>query len=293
MKSTSQLCFIQFLHPGGEHRPDNGMIKKWNVREHKRKFLENPGKCIRGKETHEGLLHFWGEWEPQSEVIRKIDRPVPHGPRFIYRPYYMGLPRRGFQNTDPFVFGEFLYSGCKQRNKSGKASQLRYLEKGSVILFGSCIAGHFAIDTVFVVKCWQDFRISNVADLSDRVSPTFMDVTLSAWKASQGVEKSCQSEAASSLRLYWGATYESPHDGMFSFFPAAPAELNPSGFSRPVIQIPKVISDVLPQNFKLAMRLTPAQIKSLWETTCQQVEAQGMWLGTYTAEPPKRLQVLG
>jgi hypothetical protein len=53
------------------------------------------------------------------------------------------------QNTDPFVFGDqFHYTGCLQHTKRG-ATQLRYLDRGSVILFGSCREKRdFVVDTV-------------------------------------------------------------------------------------------------------------------------------------------------
>jgi hypothetical protein len=39
-------CFVQFIHPGGEHRPDAGDTKHWNVGDHRRKFLTRPGRDI-------------------------------------------------------------------------------------------------------------------------------------------------------------------------------------------------------------------------------------------------------
>ena len=45
MSSASALrrCFVQFMHPGGEHGPDTVNHKAWNVHYHKRKFL-----CLQG-----------------------------------------------------------------------------------------------------------------------------------------------------------------------------------------------------------------------------------------------------
>lgn len=73
------LCFVQFLHPGAEHRPDNGSVKRWNTREHKRKFLVGPGTYVDGDKLLPGEIEFWGEWEPESRV-KAIADPTPHGP---------------------------------------------------------------------------------------------------------------------------------------------------------------------------------------------------------------------
>ena len=132
-----KLLLVQFTHPGKEHEPDDGLLKRWNKRPrpHKRKFLKQNGRYLAGGKVAEGKVLFWGEWEPESTVERKIDEPILRGPRFIYEPYYV-VPRsyNGLENTDPFVFGEqFHYTVCKQRT----FTQLRHLLPGSVILFGS------------------------------------------------------------------------------------------------------------------------------------------------------------
>jgi hypothetical protein len=105
----------------------------------------------------EGKIVFWAEWEPESEVIEEINNRLTNVPRYIYRPYYV-VPSnyKDLQSTDPFVFGErFYYIGCQQVDKNDRANQLRYLEKGSVILFGSCVGqSDFVLDTVFVVAGW-------------------------------------------------------------------------------------------------------------------------------------------
>jgi hypothetical protein len=111
----NKLCFVQFIHPGGEHRPDAGRFKGWNRAPHKRKFLKNSGGYIRDDKTEEGEIVFWGEWEPESEVVSEFYSPLLQGPRYVYRPYYVApLSYEGLQNTDPFVFGrQFFYTGCQ------------------------------------------------------------------------------------------------------------------------------------------------------------------------------------
>ncbi|MGO9166978.1 MAG: hypothetical protein ACLP56_08895, partial [Candidatus Sulfotelmatobacter sp.] len=63
-----KLLFVQFPHPGGEHRPDGGSIKKWNRKphQHQRKFLKRAGRYISNGQIVEGEMLFWGEWEPES-----------------------------------------------------------------------------------------------------------------------------------------------------------------------------------------------------------------------------------
>jgi hypothetical protein len=51
-------CFVQFIHPGGEHWPDRGDRKFWNQEAHRRKFLKGRGRYITGGEAREGEIVF-------------------------------------------------------------------------------------------------------------------------------------------------------------------------------------------------------------------------------------------
>ena len=105
-------CFVQFSHPGGEHVPDRGCEKAWHKLKnlHRRKFMRLHGQWIDANaNTQAGVLHAWGEWEPESEVVAKLNPPKgdPRHPRYLWRPFY--VPKedyRGLHNTDPFIFGE-------------------------------------------------------------------------------------------------------------------------------------------------------------------------------------------
>ncbi len=139
---AGKRCFVQFSHPGGEHGPDCMRCgnKAWHPLEkkHGRKFMQFPGKWIGSDDRpHRGELWAWGEWEPESRLIRKLDQPRSNQdyPRFLWQPYYVPKKSyRGLHNTDPFIFGErFLYSNCGQEAKPG----LMRLGEGSVIAFGS------------------------------------------------------------------------------------------------------------------------------------------------------------
>ena len=290
MDFRDELCFVQFIHPGGEHRPDGHRLKNWNRGPHKRKFVENFGRCVRSEDDFEGLLRFWTEWEPQAEVSATIKEQVPDGPRYVYKPFCV-VPQSydGLQNTDPFVFGNFFYTGCQQHTKRGP-TQLRYLERGSVILFGSCVRERFAIDTVFVVDRWVDHNASDVKRLfSATVPEIYREVTLDAWYADGDSDGRCTPLAAGlSFRLYWGATIADPVDGMFSFFPCMPAKTSPNGFARPVIINQAVITAVLRQGKRLNRGIMQCEVAQYWKDVCAQVESAGLWLGVY-AEQPKRV----
>lgn len=109
--------FVQFPHPGREHAPDEGAVKHWHTTayDHRRKFLSLNGQWWDGDREHDAQLRVWGEWEPESEIVRVLEQPDERYPRYLWRPYlepkgdYSGL-----HNTDPFIYDGFHYSNCKQ-----------------------------------------------------------------------------------------------------------------------------------------------------------------------------------
>ncbi len=279
---NDRSCFVQFIHPGGEHRPDRDDLKGWNSGPHRRKFLKSPGRYHDRTGTHEAELVFWGEWEPQSAVVARLNGSAPGDPRFLYEPYY-SVPRSrgGWQNTDPFVFGDhFIYTGCLQHTKKG-ATQLRHLLPGSVILFGSCMArSRFVIDTVFVVADYLDHSKDNWRrQLEGKVSETYKKVTMEHWY--QG----CVPERQT-FRLYFGATPETPVNGMFSFSPCQPYSSATSGFKRPSIELPGHITPTMTQSKKITHDSSEREMQMLWARVVDQVQEQGLCLGTHAALPP-------
>ncbi len=134
---------MQFLHPGVEHQPDSGGKKGWNRGIHRRKFLLANGRAMRGSQSDEGQLVFWGEWEPESEVIQTYQVRHKGEPERLGHPYF-AVPQSydGHQKPDPFVSGRYLWHlpGVQEEPVRQK---LRYLSRGSVILFGSCLADEF------------------------------------------------------------------------------------------------------------------------------------------------------
>jgi hypothetical protein len=285
-----KLCFVQFIHPGGEHEPDDGERKEWNRGNHKRKFLWQNGTYVANGKTEKGDIMFWGEWEPESVVERKIDDPIPRGPRFICKPYYV-VPESydGLQNTDPFVFGQqFLYTWCQQRTKKS-ATQLRYLSKGSVILFGSCEDKAFVLDTVFVVDRGIDHTRADYLGVLADISQEYKEVTIFPWYRVLSTEgKSCAVVGSvESWRLYFGATYDKPVHGMYSFFPCQPYDASSRGFARPKISLSGTITDNLRQGKRYEQPTLDA-MKLLWEKITEQVREQGLALGAYAEMPERR-----
>lgn len=93
----------------------------------------------------DGILSFWGEWEPQSQ-FRQLD----NGPPWYAHTPFIVEGSTGKHNTDPFVCGAtFWFTNCKQLTRPF----LRGLSPGSLILFGTECKRfqRFALDTVFVV----------------------------------------------------------------------------------------------------------------------------------------------
>jgi hypothetical protein len=273
------LCFVQFIHPGKEHEPDHPEGRSWNVKSHRRKFLVDRGRYLDEDGIKEGEICFWGEWEPDSEVREHIKEPVVDGPHYLHGPYYKPITSPGrWQNTDPFVFGDrFLYTCCKQ-HAGGHPTQLKYLDRGSVILFGSCVdRSRFVVDTVFVVDNAIEYDLRNYADrIPKSIGETYTHVTV------------LRLDDSLSYKLYFGASYDTPADGMFSFFPCLPYQSGTNGFARPRIQIPVIVTDNLTQGYRLNPGGSIDTVKNLWATVVDQVVSQGLNLGLWAEMPPSR-----
>lgn len=278
-----QLCFVQFIHPGSEHEPDRPSLKLWNTRAHARKFIKVPGRYLHGNDIRPDDLMFWGEWEPESRVIATYSSALPGAPRRLFEPSYIVPPNfTGLQNTDPFVFGErFLYTGCQQNTRRGP-TQLRYLARGSVVLFGSCVGlTHFVIDTVLVVDDFIDHSLDDYGKLRTVVPETYDIVTVRPWYA-------VTTNPRESFRLYFGATPASPVGRMFSFFPCLPYDAGGQGFVRPEIRIDGVITPRLTQGKRLNRQPHVGNAEALWDEVVRQVIAQGLALGVHADLPPRQ-----
>ena len=312
---TDNRCFVQFPHPGGEHKPDgvgkigwnkahrwNKTHRKYSVNPHKRKFIQFRGQWIdEDGNRHSGNLHAWGEWEPESELICEFDPKDsgPHHPNYLWKPYW--TPRNSYRclhNTDPFIFGDcFLYSNCGQSAKSKKS--LKHLDRGSVIAFGSGkeIDGQrkWVLDTVLVVRDSVPYDALNPREtLKGKVPDEFLEVTggpLVAWAKDpkEGSASAACAPKSKRLRLYRGATPDDPIDEMFSFFPAIPAD-GEAAFARPVVCLDdKYFTSGNCQAPKGAGRnLCPDTIRDLWGALVTQVREGGLVLGTRAEMPERR-----
>lgn len=283
---TGQHCFVQFLHPGKEHEPDQGNVRSWNRDRHRRKFLLSTGTTETDRREQD--LVFWGEWEPPSEVVERVDRPIEDGPRYVFRPYWV-VPESlgGLQNTDPFVFDGFYYSICKQTRSTGP-TQLRHLRPGSVILFGSHLRGEFVLDTVFVVRSYVDHTNRNYREvLEGKVPEHYPTVALAPFYANKPNGAGGCAEATE-LRLYFGATLNDPVEGMFSYFPCQAYRRGTRGFARPQIRLPGIVNPACLMGNPLNRDTDPERFPSLWQEVREQVVRQGCEIGVQARFPERR-----
>ncbi len=287
-----QLVFVQFMHPGGEHKPDQGNLRTWNTGDHKRKFMVSEASYLEAGTLRQGNVLFWGEWEAESEAVSRFAKPSGNLPEFVYRPFWRKpVSYNGIQNTDPFVFGHAIsYSCCKQFTKVGP-TYLRHLSRGSVVLFGSHKAGQFVLDTVLVVDSWVEHdRERFWSDVADKLHPTYRDVTFAPIygpKSTCGNQDEGSALIGASYRLYSGATVENPVNGMFSFFPCMKAEFDSGGFSRPSIRMAEV-TDALKMGGRKNIVENTDDIRLLWDKVREQVESAGLLLGFAASMPPER-----
>ncbi len=300
MGISEKLCFVQFMHPGGEPSAKNGAKWRRNAETHARKYLRVGGQYLDCDDKSASVqIEFWGEWEAKSELIQEFGRQGSGLPQRVWRPYYeQKADYTGLQNTDPFVFGGFYYTGCKQRTQKGP-TQLRYLKRGSVLLFGSSAGGKFILDTVFVVRDWIDHDLATYRrKLAGMVPNAYRDVTLYPRYQREGCGypadmQSCAKPPScnapeSDWRLYFGATYDEPFEGMFSFFPCLPSYSASAGFARPVIELPDIINPESTQANRLNPQKDLTNVVRLWQRVVEQVRAQGLDLGIAAEVPPSR-----
>jgi hypothetical protein len=280
--------FIQFPHPGGEHSPGAGGRSRWQHGNtaHKRKFMFTRGdyRVTPDGPSSSGFFTFWGEWEADS-TAQPMDGPRGEGfPQWLQEPFLRDPPDHDPpQNTDPFVFGDrFLYTFCRQ----GKFSELRSLEPGSVILFGSYRGGGFCLDTCFVVaKRIPHTYASHRSALNEVVPSEFFTTTL---EPMYGWARHDPRTARETFALYLGATVDEPVDGMFSFVPCLGADPEPHGFARPRLENCEVITPKLAMAIRANQQLAASRIPEFWRWTVDSVVGRGLGLGTRVTMPPRR-----
>ncbi len=283
-----KLCFVQFTHPGGEHRPDKGKnFKSWNQGKHQRKFLMTDGDFVsENKLVQKTPLLFWGEWEADSEIICILEKPTGDYPQYIQRPIYNNFQPFPRQNTDPYVYGEqFHYCCCKQW-RAGKPTQLAKLARGSIILFGSTInqntpQAYFALDTVFVVDKYIEYNEENfVSKLHSKVSENYFEITIKS-AYSNTIEKQILDSKKPEVRCYFGANFNNKVSGMYSFVPCKEFKNDIVGFER--VKITSSDFDLISNNLNAAPKLNVTTNIEMnierWDRLKRIVENQGFLIG--------------
>lgn len=267
---------VQFTHPGQEHSPDKKFAnyKSWNTGPHKRKFMLSNGEFVDNGKLSQGKLMFWGEWEPPSYVNLLEKQSDKFYPKWIHTPLLPTIIPKNerLQNTDPFVFGEsFKYLVCKQfKGKTRQTTQMAKLERGSVILFGSTSGNNrkesfFQLDTVFVVSNFVEYDISDANALTSMGN--YREIVFKMAFPSPA-------DFSLTLRLYIGATYNNPCNGMYSFVPARVWNNNKSGFPR--IKLKGM--DYLTNNLNSTPKITNLSINKIgefWNLIRKVTEEQG------------------
>lgn len=260
--------FVQFPHPGGEHRPPSGDVMTWNTGPHRRKFLAATGDYVDrdGRRYDDGDVAFWCEWEPPSRIEQRWKRDG-RLPRALHRPYWTRPVHGGFrQNTDPWVFGDQMrYTNCKQTGPrpNRNPSAMQELPRGSVICFGSTLDGEFCLDTVFVVADHQPWTPATAADLD--VDDAFVVCTGESIATADD-------DADLKLALYRGATIDDPVDGMYSFVPARRIDHGDPRFARPAICLAGIVNPRSTQSTRGAHVPRPiSEVRDHWEHVRDQV----------------------
>ena len=298
LRDTADRFFVQFPHPGKEHRPASDDMP-WNAAPHGRKFLIAPGRYVdaAGQRAAAELV-LWGEWEPPSRIEQRWP-PSGQLPHVLHRPYWITPRTTGFrQNTDPWVWGEqMLYSNCKQPpGAHRRATSMRRLTPGSVICFGSTIGGEFCLDTVFVIASAEPWSPAKARELD--VSEAFLTCTAEAVTTGEThAAGGCMPnpivcgprDGEIELTLYRGATVDAPIDGMYSFAPTSIADRGSARFARPAIRLPDLINPASRQNTRGSKdALTSERVHVAWRSVVDQVLEAGLVLGVSFQTPRHR-----
>jgi hypothetical protein len=286
------LLAVQLIHPGVQRRfrlkngyfslTNGSIVREWNTTNntHYRKFIRNSGWYFvsEAAEPVKDEFLFWGEWEGFS-YFKQLTNPVPllpngiHNP-FHYRPASGQLNGHPLQNTDPYIFGDcFHYAVCKQRG------QMRNLDTGSLILFGTSYTNHFALDTVFVVGDNTPARSFHIS--SSELSKTYIEETIL-----QLPDEYRNPE--SKVRLYNSISWYQ-NKNIFSFVPVMlPDKGSLSGFERVRLPYGVLTNGIQLSNNKTGIKYLADNlhdINDLWEYVKKETVRQGFKLGIRFIEP--------
>jgi hypothetical protein len=291
---------VQFLHPSQEATPlnqgDAGI--PWNNNPtHRRKFLISEGKFLNHQEKIVlDRLSFWGEWEPQSDII-PINKSNKNPPNYFNIPYINPSVPQRTHTTDPYVFGEhFKYFVCRQRKNS---KILKHLEVKSLILFGSCIGSEFCLDTLFVVsRTKRSYNLTTLNQIFPKVqrgqfyfagiNPLYADTNCNP---NIDEDDNCRLQNDEFFTYYEGVNFEerSKYDNLYSFVPCKIyQESNPKSS---VFAQPKISLDFIQKAQTMGInskQCDMAKIRAYWVQITEQVAAQGLLKGTFFKTPEQR-----
>ena len=288
---------IQFLHTAHEASPqsENDTIIPWNNQDtHRRKFIKSPGRYINnlGYETDDELT-FWGEWEPQSQVI-KLKNSKQYLPKYLNIPFINPSVPNRTHNTDPNVFGKhFKYIICKQ---GFFHNVLTNLEENSIILFGSSVNREFCIDTLFVVsRIKTNYNISTIEDLFPvdtrgkyyhaSVNPIYDDTN---YNVKVNEEDSCRISEEKTYTFYESVDFSErdSYSGMYSFVPVK--IFNQDKESSYVFKQPIIRLDFLEHMQTQGVNSKDCHLQEIiyyWKEIENQIEANDLKKGTWFKSP--------
>lgn len=288
---------VQFLHTAVEATPENiidTMIPWNNHNEHRRKFIYSKGKYVENEiESKDTPLTFWGEWEPQSRIVR-LRNTKPYLPKFLNYPYLDPTVPNRTHNTDPYVFGQnFRYIVCKQ----GYSDILRNLVKNSLILFGSCIDKKFCLDTMFVVSdIIQKYSNKNIEEIFNQkdnyyhasVNPLYDDTK---YNKDTDAENTCRIEPNKVYSFYKGVNFDEKdkYNDIYSFVPCkiynSDKELDYI-FKQPIIYL-DIISENQTQGINACngREFSEFEIVNYWNKIVDQVDQAKLLKGVYFKNP--------
>ena len=298
---------IQFMHPGVERQPSRvcpwgrfvpdsepGYYRcGWAKENHARKFLSVIGRYYDEEKKQESSLQslrVWceAEWDTKVRTLNPVSEDAPRWEHF-FLPARPNCPTGGI-NTDPYIFGEqFVYTNCRQQ----RSPLLRNLNAGDMILFGSLkhLNGEerfsFLLDTVFIVSSESTFLEDlPSAPLTSCLSDWYRHAVLVPLCSSSSQNKKSCAKDDYNYRLYLGASFQKPFDGMFSF---APIRLENS-YPRMVLNSLSVSPGVDCIRRDL-LGCTPfcqtevPDVKPYWKKLMQECKRQGYVPGTFFQEP--------
>ena len=278
---SDMLAVVQFIHPSKEQTRHRDGYCEWNMATrsdkawpHRRKFLVCSASYLQHGRQRSGVVGFWGEWEGPT-IVTHQEKASDGKPRCHHIPaYYEPESYEGRLDTDPFVFGErFLYCGCQQHTAHNRPTGavetfLRRLDVGSLILFGSTIGNprSFVLDTAFVVGDFVDYPIGKFGGLRGKVPGEYYALSLHP--------QTVGNSTCDSFRLYRSATVQEPVHGMFSFTPCRPYVGAKTGFPRPRVKLPGLVTQNLTQGKKRTVMGSLDDVRHTWDEVVRQIAAK-------------------